>query len=182
MRHIPMTRDEFWAAAGRGEFGDRRAEWIRGVVTVHDRVSWSHVRACRNVADALRDSFPVPAWQNFGNPFPTPDADVCPDVVVVPGWITDYTDHPTVSLLIVEVAGDTFDMDATTKAEVYATAGIADYWVLDPDDRRLLVFRDPRPLPPGGVAYRSLTELGEADTVSPLAAPGAELRVADLLP
>ena len=80
------------------------------------------------------------------------------------------------------MAGATLDRDTTVKAEIYATAGSADNWVLDPDGRRLLVFRDPRPLPPGGVAYRSLTELGEADTVSPLAAPAARLRVADLLP
>lgn len=180
MRHTPMTRDEFWAAARRGEFGTRRAEWVRGIVTIPDRVSWPHVLTCRNIAASLRDSFPVAAWENFGNPFPTPDADVCPDVVIV--RFSDYTDHPTHALLIVEVADTTLDRDTTIKAEIYAAAGVADYWVLDLESRRLMMYRDPRPLPPGGVAYRSLSELGEADTVSPLAAPSAQLRVADLLP
>jgi Uma2 family endonuclease len=69
-------------------------------------------------------------------------------------------------------------------AEVYATAGIADYWVVDVDGRRLLVFRDPVPLPQGlgGSAYRTHLTFGAGDSVSPLAVPTAVVRVADLLP
>ena len=182
MREMSMTRDEYVSAFERGQFGDRRAEWVRGIVTVPDRVAWPHVRACRNVGDALQHTFSVATWLNFANPFVTPDAEVFPDVVVVPGRFEDYTDHPTVTHLIIEVAGTTLDRDTTIKAEIYATAGVADYWVLDLDARRLLVFRDPQPIPDGGLAYRSLTELGESDTVSPLAALAAQLRVADLLP
>jgi Uma2 family endonuclease len=85
---------------------------------------------------------------------------------------------------VVEVADSTLDQDTTTKAELYATAGIPDYWVLDVDGRRLLVFRDPAPLPTGlgATAYQTHLMLNPTDTVSPLATPTAVIRVADLLP
>ncbi len=41
------------------------------------------------------------------------------------------TDHPTHAALVVEVAESTFFYDTTTKAELYATAKIPEYWVLD---------------------------------------------------
>jgi hypothetical protein len=91
-------------------------------------------------------------------------------------------DHPTNSLLIVEVADTTLDSDTTVKAEMYATAGIADYWVLDIDGKQLLVFRNPAPIPDGGATYRDKMTLGPNDTVAPLAAPNSPIRVADLLP
>lgn len=108
-----------------------------------------------------------------------------PDLAIVPGSIRDYaTDAPTQSLLIVEVAASSLPTDTTRKAELYATAGVAEYWVIDLEHRQLLVFRDPRPLPAnlGATAYRTHVPLNPTDRVSPLAAPTASSLVADLLP
>ena len=69
-----------------------------------------------------------------------------------------------------------------TKAELYAEAAVPEYWVIDLPNRRLLVFRDPAPLPVGGHTYRTHLTPGPADAVSPLAAPAAVVKVADLLP
>jgi Uma2 family endonuclease len=112
------------------------------------------------------------------------DSEPEPDVAAYPGRFEDYTDHPTTALLIVEVADTTLSRDTTTKAEVYAEAGIADYWVLDLVGRELLVFRDPEPQPVGlgANAYRTRVTFGPNDTVTPLAAPGSPVKVADLLP
>ncbi len=179
-----FTREQYYAMAGQGYFGDTRTERIRGEIVVMPAVNWSHALAVANTAEQLLKVFAGVAWINYGNPLPMDDSDPQPDVMVAPGNQRDYADHPTTALLVVEVSGTTLQYDTTTKAELYATAGVADYWVLDLDGRRLFVFRDQAPLPPelGGFAYRTRTELGEADTVSPLAAPAAHLRVADLLP
>lgn len=179
-----FTREQYYEMAGQGYFGDTRTERIRGEIVVMPAVNWSHALAVANTAEQLQKAFAGVAWMNYGHPLPTDDSDPQPDVMVVPGHQRDYTEHPTNPLLVVEVSATTFDYDTTTKAELYATAGVADYWVLDLHDRRLIVFRDPAPLPPelDGSAYRTRTELGETDTVSPLAAPAATVRVADLLP
>ncbi len=177
-----FTREQYYAMSEQGVFGSVRTERLKGEIVVLPAVNWSHVVGCRKTETALEAAFAGVAWINARNPTPTEDSDPEPDVMVVPGRFEDYTDHPTTALLVAEVSATTLDKDMTVKAEIYATAGFAEYWIVDIDNRRLLVYRDPRPLPPGGVAYRSLTELGEADTVSPLAAPAATIRVADLLP
>ncbi len=108
-----------------------------------------------------------------------------PDLAVVPGDIRDDgIGTPTTAVLIIEVAHTSLDMDTSTKAEVYATAGVPDYWVIDIPNRRLLVFRDPVALPAGlgATAYRTRLTLTPADTVAPLAAPASAVKVADLLP
>jgi Uma2 family endonuclease len=105
-----------------------------------------------------------------------------PDVAVVRGTPQGTNTHPTTADLVVELSDTSLHFDTTTKAEWYATAGIPEYWVLDLPNRRLLVFRDPSPIPAGGTAYRTHLALGPADSVSPLAAPGASIAVADLLP
>ena len=111
--------------------------------------------------------------------------DPSPDLVVAVGVRSDYAaGKPRSAALLVEVADSSLFLDTTTKAEKYATAGIADYWVLDVDGRRLHVFRDPVALPAGlgATAYRTHLMLTDADSISPLAAPTATIRVADLLP
>src|SRR5262249_32064485 len=80
------------------------------------------------------------------------------------------------------VSDTTLALDLTEKAELYATAGIPDYWVLDLTGRRLLVFRDPGPVAAGGAAYRTHLTLGPSESVTPLSAPNASVTVADLLP
>ena len=105
-----------------------------------------------------------------------------PDIAIIPGSPRGTSAHPTTAVLVIEVSDTSLNHDITTKAELYATANIADYWVLDVDGRRLLVFRDPAPIPEGGAAYRTQLTLGPADSVAPLAAPASPVRVADLLP
>ena len=56
--------------------------------------------------------------------------------------------------------------------------------VLDVENRRLHVLRDPTALPAGlgATAYRTHLTLTPTDRVSPLAAPGASILVSELLP
>lgn len=108
-----------------------------------------------------------------------------PDIAVVAGSIRDYaTRQATTAVLVIEVADSSLSIDTTRKAELYATAGVPDYWVIDLENRQIIIYRDPRPLPKelGATAYASHDTFGPNDTVSPLAAPHAAIRVADLLP
>ena len=108
-----------------------------------------------------------------------------PDLAVVKGNRTDYRNStPTSAVLVVEVADSSLFLDTTTKAELYATAQVPEYWVIDLENRRVLVFRDPVPLPTGlgATAYRSHTTFDPNDSFSPLAAPHVTVRASDLLP
>jgi Uma2 family endonuclease len=107
-----------------------------------------------------------------------------PDIAVVEGPPRAHARHPRTALLIVEIADPSLAMDLGQKASLYAAAGIADYWVIDVNDRRLHLFRDPQPDPTAkyGAAYRQATVLLPTDTVRPLAAPARSASVGDLLP
>ncbi len=108
-----------------------------------------------------------------------------PDLAVVQGAPRDYiAAHPQTAELIIEVSDTTLAFDRTTKQGLYAQAGIADYWIVNLNDRTLEVYRQPAPTEehPFDHHYRSLTTFSETDTVTPLAAPELLLRVADLLP
>jgi len=92
-----------------------------------------------------------------------------PDVIVLKRQLSHF--------LVVEIADTSLNFDLTTKAALYARAGIAEYWVLDVTGRRLLVHRDPK-----SSEYASIVAYGERESVAPLAAPQAEFRVADAFP
>ncbi len=108
-----------------------------------------------------------------------------PDVFLVPFREDEYgTAHPTTQkcVLVLEVADTTLQYDLTVKAELYAVAGVPEYWVLDLNARVLHVLRDPGTVAANGTTYRSQQQLGPDDSVSPLAAPDRAVKVADLLP
>lgn len=86
-------------------------------------------------------------------------------------WVknADYTQsRPTASdaLLIVEVAETSLEYDLGEKAGMYAAAGICDYWVVDCQNHRLIVYRNP-----SSSEFGSVKEYKENETVSPLIFP-----------
>jgi hypothetical protein len=108
-----------------------------------------------------------------------PETMPLPDLAVLDFDRTTYGErHPTgrEAVLVVEVADNSQEFDLGLKAELYATAGVPEYWVVDVLNARVHVFREP------GTAYRSQQQLGPDDSVAPLAAPDRAVKVADLLP
>jgi Uma2 family endonuclease len=176
------TRDQYMSLGKLGLFNGRRVELIKGEIFEMSPKGWPHVVGCRKTAEVLEKVFAGIGWVARQEPLATVDSEPEPDVSVLPGRFEDYTDHPSTALLIVEVADSSLDYYTTTKAELYATAGIADYWVLDVINSRLFVFRDPVPVAAGGTAYRTHLTFGSRDSIAPLGAPDSSVQVADLLP
>jgi len=99
-----------------------------------------------------------------------------PDLIVLKRDLSEFQENPRPGDvdLVVEIADTTLGFDRGIKARLYARAGIADYWVLDVNGRRMIVHRDPR-----DGQYQSVIAYGIDESVSPLAAPGAAFRVRD---
>ncbi len=177
------TRAEFYRLAELGMFQGQRAELIEGDIMVLSPQNWPHASTVDRAAEVLRRAWSA-CWVraklplNLGR-FSDPE----PDVSVVPGRREDYTDHPTTALLIVEVSDTTLTFDRTRKASLYATAGLADYWVINLVDNQVEVYRQPCPdlAQDYGHGYQSKTVHSSADRISPLAAPTVTVACADLL-
>lgn len=180
------TCDEYRALRGAGRFNDRRVMLIDGVILIMPLPDPPHNLSVGLVDDWLRMVFASGYHVRNQMAFDVgTQNDPGPDLAVVAGSRRDLaTQQATSAVLVVEVADSSLDLDSTTKAELYATAGVPDYWVIDLENRKLLVFRDPVPLPSGlgATAYRTRQSFNPNDTVTPLANPAAAVKVADLLP
>jgi Uma2 family endonuclease len=182
------TSEQYYKLGELGFFQAKRVELIHGEIIAMSPIGWPHALATGLVVDVLSRIFAGGHWINEQKPFSVPNSipgsEPQPDVVIVPGTRRNYKDHPTVAALIVEVSDTTLFYDTTTKAELYATAGVPEYWVLDLDGKRLLVFRDPVQLPKGlgASAYQTHFSLGSTETIAPLAVPNSNITVSELLP
>jgi Uma2 family endonuclease len=176
------TIDDYHRAIEAGVFHpSERLELINGEIRVMSPQLGPHASGSSLVVEALRAVFGTGWVIREQKPLSLGQiSEPEPDVAVVRGAIRDFVDgHPRSAALVVEVADSSVHFDRTDKAEIYARAGIADYWIVNIPGRCLEVRRDPDP---GAAEYRQLATYAETDAVSPLAAPDAMVPVRDLLP
>jgi Uma2 family endonuclease len=187
-RRVRYTRDQYRALAEHGFFQGRRVLLLNGEILQMAAMKEPHAASSSLVVYALQAAFGPGFWVREQKPLDVNTSnDPEPDVVVVPGNPRTYSSSPTaphasVALVVVEVADSTLPLDTSTKPELYATAGVLDYWVVDVINNVLLVFRDPYTLPGGTKTFRTVTTLTVGDTVTVLAVPNVPIPVADLLP
>lgn len=187
-RPVRWTREEYYRLGELGFFDGKRVELVRGEVIEMSPIDWPHALGVGLVTDVLTAAFRTGFYVSVQQPLAlsafVPGSEPQPDVAVIAGDRRSYSDHPERAALVVEVANTSLFYDTTTKAELYAAAGVPEYWVVDVEHRQLLVFRDPGPLPAGlgAAAYRTHAAHGPDAVVTPLGAPHAPVKVADLLP
>jgi len=107
-------------------------------------------------------------------PSDNPINEPMPEIVVVNREFQTFVSSnpgPADVHLIVEVSPSPLPVDLTTKATLYARAGIAEYWVLDVENRRLLVHRNPNS---GDGKYGTIVDYEDHESVAPLASPEHE--------
>ena len=150
---------------------------IDGVILEEGPMNPPHAITLELVEEAFRAAFGR-GWRiRMQSPLVlSQDIDPEPDCAVIAGTPRGASGHPTTADLVVEVADSSLNFDTNDKRLLYARAGIRDYWVVDVNGRQLLVYRDPQ-----AGDYATKQTLGPADALSPLAAPAAVVRVADLL-
>jgi Uma2 family endonuclease len=158
---------------------DDRVELVNGEIVEMTPMGPRHASRTRHIAKLLERlagdealvSIQLPVTLGFAEPYPD---------VSVAHWRADLyeTAHPTPAevLLLVEVADSTVLFDRNVKSEMYAQAGIAEYWVVDLPRDSVAVFRSPR-----GDRYAEVRELSRGESFVSPALGGREVRVDDLL-
>jgi len=176
------TRSEFDALYSSGLLPGQRLELVEGDLIDKMGKKRPHVNSLHLLHHSLVEVF---GWSLVNlaasidvAPEDNPSNEPEPDLVVSNRNLFSFTtDNPCPEdlQLVVEVADSTLWFDLTTKAALYARAGIVEYWVLDVAGRRLIVHRDPQ-----AGRYRSVVAYGEHESVAPLGAPESFLRVGDV--
>ena len=176
-------RIEYERLVDLGVFVGERLELLDGVLVVREPQGSPHAAIVAKVAYVVAAAFGDGWHLRLHSPLALGEhSEPEPDVAVVAGKPDDYLDaHPSTAGLVVEVADSSLRLDRRFKATIYAQAGLREYWIVNLVDRTLEVHRDPQPADHDW-SYRSVDILRAPMPVSPLAAPGADVRVADLLP
>ena len=168
-----------------GELGllnsGERTELLSGQITLMAPKGTPHVTSLHLLANALRAQLGETALVRTQDPIQLDDfSEPEPDLVVAKGTVLDYAkQHPRPDqiYLVVEVADSTLKQDCEVKANLFAQAGIADYWVVDLKNRQLHVFREPI-----STGYTRHLILAEPNQVSLLAFPELILSLSTILP
>jgi Uma2 family endonuclease len=180
-----FTKAEFHQMHDLGFFVDKYVELIDGEVIDMPGPGHAHCVSTDKSAEALKLVFGVNVWVRVQMPLDLyPRSEPLPDVAAIAGARDSHTATPTTALLVVEVSETTLVIDRGVKGSLYAAAGIADYWIVDLNARRLEVYRNPvaDATQPFGFRYADVVVLSPADVAIPLAAPSAQVLVSQLLP
>ncbi len=155
-----------------GVFDGRRIEFIEGRILQMTPIGDDHEHAVDelnewSVLSVAKLGVRVRIQETLG--LPTLESVPQPDV----SWVDKEAIQRTKSrpqaedvLLVVEVADTSLAYDLGKKARLYAAAGIRDYWVVDCQNRRVVVHRDP-----SQAGYRSVAEFTGNAALSPLSHP-----------
>jgi len=143
-----FTVDQFLALCAQGLFDAyAKSELIEGEILVMNAQHSRHSRVKTRLAVRIGN-----ALQALGSPFePQVEASVRlddgslpePDIVLTSYRGSGVVPVETVALLI-EVSDSTLETDLGRKADLYAQAGVPEYWVVDLNENRVLLHTNPR--------------------------------------
>lgn len=178
-----LTVDDFVRMGEAGIFPeDARVELIEGDLIDGPPIGTGHSALTNRLNRLLVLAGGDDAIVSVGNP------------VVLPPWSMPQPDflllnpradfhagaHPRAqdTLLAIEVADTSLRFDRVTKARVYATNGIGEYWLIDVAGHRLHLHRGPQP----SGNWSMLRVLDAPFRISPAALPRLSLSSVDLWP
>jgi Uma2 family endonuclease len=100
-----------------------------------------------------------------------------PDVLVIRAGEGEKYAQAEQAVLVVEVSISTRENDLTVKSRLYAEAGVPEYWVVEPESRKVSVLREPRS---DGTWASTIVLEGDGATASPLFAPQISIPLTEL--
>jgi Uma2 family endonuclease len=179
LRTRRFTRVEYDRLVRQGFFDDERLELLNGLLAVKEPQSGRHAGTVVKVRHALERAFGRRYHCRAHAPVALdPLSEPEPDVAVVRGPVT--AKHPARPVLVVEVSDSSLARDRVLKRALYARAALREYWVVNLAQDVVEVYRQPLKVRARGWTYRSVRIVRRGATVTPLAAPRARIRVAEL--
>lgn len=142
------TLEQYHQMIEAGVLDDRAVELINGEIVEMPPEGEPHAYSNTETRDYLirllgdiaqiRDSKPIT--------IPTSRSEPEPDLAIVQPLGREYQTHhpyPENVLWVIEFSKTSLTKDLNEKLETYARAGIQEYWVVDLQHQRLIVFRNP---------------------------------------
>ena len=170
-----MHVDEYMRLAEAGCFEDEKVELLEGVVVEMSAQGVEHRHLLtlftRLLARRLPDHLMVTPQCTYRIPpysAPEPDFTINTAASV---WLKQIS-----AVWVIEVAITSQRRDRGLKAQIYAKAGILEYWVVDGAKEVVYIHLDPSP-----DGYRSVIRYGSTDPIAPRAIPELTFSLDDLV-
>jgi Uma2 family endonuclease len=161
-----------------GSLGDRSVELIGGEIVTMSPEGPIHRFINHRASQYLRLLLGEHAEVIEAHPITLADSEPEPDIAVVRSPDTLYVNrHPSPEDIywLIEIADTTLAKDLGIKKQVYARAGISEYWIVDIPSQTLKIFQNPE-----SDSYQLEREYTEG-VISPLAFPALKISVLRLL-
>ena len=176
-----FTVAEYYRMTEAGLFAENsRVELIRGEIIDMAAIGTPHFVTVNRLTRLLVLAVGDRGIVSVQNPLRLDDSsEPEPDIVVFKAQADEYESGPPTpddALLVIEVADTSLAYDRFVKAPLYAESGIADYWIVNVQDRTVEVYRTP-----AGGRYADVRTARPGDMLTPLLLPGVALPVADVL-
>lgn len=163
-----------------------RIELLEGWLVEKMTKKAPHSFATQMLRDIVARLLPITWFVIDQEPITTSDSEPEPDIAVIRGERRDYLErHPIPHEigLVVEIADSLLNQDRRLKQRIYASAGIAAYWLLNLQERQLEVYTQPVG---EGIEARYETVMTYTDTQEvPLILDGTtvgSIKISDFLP
>lgn len=173
------TIERYHQALDAGLFDDQPVELLCGDIIVMPPEGETHAYYNSEVGDYLRALLGLGVKVREAHPITLPnDSEPIPDLAIVKPLGAVYLEHhpyPDNIFWLIEFSLATLSKDLNEKKAAYNEAGIAEYWVVNLQDRELTIFRD---LENGRYTTEETFTTG---VVSPLAFPDVQIQVQKLM-
>jgi Uma2 family endonuclease len=137
------TIDEYHRIVNSGQI-EQNLELIHGVTIQKMSKSPRHANAIRIIQRFLENLVSADRWVSIEQPITIGNSEPEPDISIIRGRAEDFqAAHPDTAECIIEIAASSLDYDLE-KAEIYASAAIPQYYIIDLDSRKIHIFTAPQ--------------------------------------
>lgn len=171
-RQRALRRHEYERMIDAGLFRDERIELIRGVIVERSPQNMPHSGAIQVLTRLLVPPLVGRADVRVQLPFAAGDDSLPePDLALVEAKYFGKA-HPDRAFLIIEVADASLKFDRQEKAELYAAAGVPEYWIVNLGEKMV-----ERHSEPGAGVYTRVTPFRSGEMLAPTAFPDVAFAV-----
>lgn len=174
-RARPLLRREYEQLIELGAFGDEHVELLRGVLVKMSPQGEPHARISGWLAHRLARALEIARYDvRSHSPFAASN-DSMPEPDVSVARRTPKGSHPSTALLLIEVTGSSVTKDRLIKTEIYAKAGVPEYWIVDLRSDTVDVLTHP-----GRDGYAKTTRFSNGDVLRPRRLRGIAITVSSI--
>ena len=177
-----FTLDEYHRMVEVGILNeDDRVELIRGEIVEMAPIGIQHAVCVARLTEILLVRLRGRATLWPQNPLTIqPDSEPQPDIILLRHRADFYAGvgmpGPDDVALLIEVADSSLRYDRRVKGQLYAEAGVREYWIVDVAGDAVEVYREP-----GAGGFQRAERVGRGGALTPIAFPDVTLTAGDLL-